>query len=195
MRFFTVILFLFSGILSIAQQDPLYNQYMFNPLVVNPAYAGSREAISAVVLHRSQWLGIKEAPNTQTVSLHAPILDGTVGIGGTLIRDQFGPVTSTGIMGSYSYRLFLNEAKLAFGLRTSVYNYSFNGTKIEYKEEGEGTSVNTSEWVPSFDFGIRYYDRTFYAGLTLLYLNNPKLDYASSASAVNNGAIPSIARH
>ena len=45
-----------------AQQDPQYSLYMFNPLGVNPGYAGSRDAISGVLVHRSQWVGLDGAP-------------------------------------------------------------------------------------------------------------------------------------
>lgn len=195
MKRIIVILFFILSAVSYAQQDPLYNQYMFNPLVVNPAYAGSREAVSVVLLHRSQWLGVEGAPNTQTLSAHAPFADGKVGIGFTLMRDQFGPTTSTGLLGSYAYRLFLGESKLAFGLRTSIYNYQFKGSEIDYKDEGETSLINSTEWVPSFDFGVRYYDRTLYAGVTFLYLNNPKLDYSSNSNSVDGGSGPSISRH
>ena len=197
MKRIVAILFILVSVLGYAQQDPLYNQYMFNPLVVNPAYAGSREAISTVLLHRSQWLGVQGAPSTQTFSIHAPLDGGKVGLGATIIRDQFGPTTSTGLLGSYAYRLFMGESKLAFGLRTSVYNYKFDGAEIEYKETGETTIINSTEWVPSFDFGVRYYNRTMYAGITFLYLNNPQLDYSSGGAggSINGGEGPAIARH
>ena len=58
---------------SFGQQDPLFSQYMFNPLIINPAYAGSREALSATILHRSQWVGFDGAPTTQTLGVHAPL--------------------------------------------------------------------------------------------------------------------------
>lgn len=190
-----ILLVLVSGF-SFGQQDPLYNQYMFNPLVLNPAYAGSREAISTVLLHRSQWVGIEGAPGTQTLSIHSPFMQGKVGLGATLIHDNFGPNSSTGILGSYAYRLFMDQSKLAFGLRTSVYNYKYNWDEVEYRDAAETASLTgtTAEWVMSFDFGMRYYTRKFYAGLTLLYLNNPKLDLGATAtdsSAYNS----SLARH
>lgn len=191
MKRILTILFVFTCFYSKAQQDPLYNQYMFNPLVVNPAYAGSREAISAVLLHRSQWVGVQGAPNTQTLSVHSPLANGKVGLGATIIRDQFGPATNTGILASYAYRLYLGESKLAFGLRTSIYNYQFNGEKIDYKDAGETNFSNTNYWIPSFDFGMRYYNRTFYAGLTLLYLNNPKIKFNGNDTTYNSA----ISRH
>ncbi|MES2627951.1 MAG: type IX secretion system membrane protein PorP/SprF, partial [Bacteroidota bacterium] len=48
-----------------AQQVPRFTHYMNNTLVVNPAYAGSRDALTVTALHRSQWVGFKDAPVTQ----------------------------------------------------------------------------------------------------------------------------------
>ena len=43
---------------AVAQQDAQYSQYMFNSLVINPAYAGSKEVTNANVLYRTQWVGL-----------------------------------------------------------------------------------------------------------------------------------------
>ena len=108
---------------------------MFNPLVINPAYAGSRDQMSVVILHRSQWLGFGGgAPNTQTASFHAPLLQGKVGLGAVVTRDVIGPVSRTGFSGAYAYRLRLRTGKLAIALRTGLYNYVFDWNKIEYKD-------------------------------------------------------------
>ena len=61
---------LFSCTVGIAQQLPQFTQYMYNTISVNPAYAGSREALSVVGLHRSQWVGFQGGPITQTLSIH-----------------------------------------------------------------------------------------------------------------------------
>ena len=45
-----------------AQQDPQYTHYMYNMNIVNPAYAGSQEAMTVNFLGRSQWIGIQGAP-------------------------------------------------------------------------------------------------------------------------------------
>ena len=56
-----ILFFLFSSIAVLAQTDPQYSLYMFNPMGVNPAYAGSRDVLSALIVHRSQWVGLKGA--------------------------------------------------------------------------------------------------------------------------------------
>ena len=81
---FLLILCLFSSKLVTAQQDAQYTQYMYNALSINPAYAGSRDMFSAVILHRSQWVGVDGAPTTQTLSGHTP-LNEKVGVGLTIV--------------------------------------------------------------------------------------------------------------
>ena len=56
-----------------AQQDPQFTQYMYNTLNVNPAYAGSRGHLTALLLHRSQWVGVNGAPTTQVLAVDGPM--------------------------------------------------------------------------------------------------------------------------
>jgi type IX secretion system PorP/SprF family membrane protein len=177
-----ITLAVFFGLKVKAQQDPIYNQYMFNPLVINPAYAGSRDQMSVVILNRSQWVGFGGgAPNTQTVSFHTPLIQGKVGLGAVVTRDVIGPVSRTGVSGAYAYRLKLRTGKLAFALRTGIYNYVFDWNKIDYKDSEPLVSESkTAGWVPNFDFGVRYSTKKLYAGLTLLNLNNPDLNFLKS---------------
>ena len=53
-----------------AQQLPQFTQYMYNTIAINPAYAGSRDALSIVGLNRNQWAGFDGGPQTQTLSIH-----------------------------------------------------------------------------------------------------------------------------
>jgi type IX secretion system PorP/SprF family membrane protein len=72
--YFTIILFILLGTFSgNAQQDPQYTQYMYNTEVVNPAYAGSREALAFGLLLRTQWVGLEGAPKTGTFTVSSPI--------------------------------------------------------------------------------------------------------------------------
>ena len=72
-----IIIIVFSVILTYtanAHQDAMFTHYMFNTIAVNPAYAGSRDALTVTGLHRSQWIGFSGAPITQTLTMHSPIL-------------------------------------------------------------------------------------------------------------------------
>ena len=56
-----------------AQQDPSFTMYNLNMNVINPAYAGSNDGLEFTTLIKGQWVGIKDAPNTQTLSISSPI--------------------------------------------------------------------------------------------------------------------------
>ena len=79
MKLFTRFLLAFAALAVLkpahAQQDPLFTHYMFNTLAVNPAYAGSRDALTVTAIARQQWLSIEGAPNTQTLTVHSPIIN------------------------------------------------------------------------------------------------------------------------
>jgi len=170
-----------------AQQDPQYSQYMFNQLVLNPAYAGSKEALSSTLIARNQWVGLDGAPKTITLSLHAPLKKKKVGLGLTVIGDQVGPVKSIGLLGSYAYRIPLGNGKLSFGLRAGIYDYTYNWAEITYKDQADvyNTQNTTSKIVPTADAGIYYYTNTLYTGLSVTHLYNGRLTSVSSVDGDN----------
>jgi type IX secretion system PorP/SprF family membrane protein len=185
-------LVLVSGI-SLAQQDAQYSQYMFNPLVLNPAYAGSREAVSIVALHRSQWVGIDGAPVTNTVSINSPLKNQKLGVGLHVVTDNLGPKTTTGVLGSFAYRIKMKNGKLGFGLRAGVYSYKFNWNEITYKDPTDiyNSSSQSQKTVSTFDYGMYYYSNTFYLGGAITHLDK---DTYTSSNGVN-GVKSQLSRH
>jgi type IX secretion system PorP/SprF family membrane protein len=73
-----------------AQQEPSYTQYMFNTQTINPAYAGTWNALGFMVLAREQWTGIDGAPSTQTLSFQNLHKNEKTGYGLNIINDKFG---------------------------------------------------------------------------------------------------------
>jgi len=102
-----------------AQQDAQYTQYMYNTMSINPAYAGSRDALSGLLLHRSQWVGLEGAPRTQTFNLHTPVgYAKKVGLGLSIVNDKIGPTHETYFDIDFSYTINTSElGKLSFGLK------------------------------------------------------------------------------
>lgn len=173
-----------------AQQDPQYSLYMFNPLGVNPGYAGSREVLSAVLVHRSQWVGLKGAPETQVLSLNTPLKNKKMGVGLQIVNDKIGPRTTQHLSASYAYRLKLGRGKLAFGLRAGLINYNYDWNKIEYKDEEDAipTTAPESFMKPNFDFGIYYNTKTFYMGVAIDHLNRAQYSLLSASDTVTSVA-------
>ena len=113
---------LFVGARINAQQDAQYTQYMYNTVSVNPAYAGSRGHMSIAALHRSQWIGLDGAPQTQTLNLHSPIGYRGVGMGFSIVNDKIGPTSETNFDIDFSYTIYTStEGRLSFGLKASAH--------------------------------------------------------------------------
>ena len=156
-----------------AQQDPQFSQYMFNPLAINPAYAGSRGVMNGALVIRNQWTGFDGAPKTETISLNTPTKRGRVGIGLEILADQLGPKKSTGAFLDYAYRIPLGKGKLAFGLGAGIMNYKVDWAKVDYKDQADGYAQlgSTSITKPDFKFGMYFNNKNFYTGFSFTHLN------------------------
>ncbi|HTE29056.1 MAG TPA: type IX secretion system membrane protein PorP/SprF [Chryseolinea sp.] len=101
-----------------AQQSAQFTQYMFNGLILNPAYAGMDKSLSMTFVNRSQWISIDGAPVTQTLSAHTLLTKQQLGIGLTLVNDKIGIHKNQKIMGAASYHLKVSpKGTLSFGLQ------------------------------------------------------------------------------
>jgi len=161
-----------------AQQTALYSQYMFNPFTINPAYAGSRSAFSAVMLYRNQWVGMAGAPQSSSLSIHTPLEGKNIGLGFNVINDKIGPTNNLGIFGTYAYHLDTGDGKLSMALRAGTYRFQLDGNAIEYKniDKFSGASI-AGRFIPSFDFGLYYYTKTLYGGLAITHLTGSKVNF------------------
>ena len=108
---------------TLAQQLPQFTQFMYNNLVINPAYAGADEALSLTLLHRSQWTGVDNAPSTQSFSAHSLIKKKQIGLGLTIVRDEIGVHKNTNILTNYAYHINVAEGTvLSMGLQVGLTN-------------------------------------------------------------------------
>jgi len=151
-----------------SQQEAMFTHYMDNTLEINPAYAGSRDAVTITALHRSQWVGFDGAPTTQTLTLHGPVYKDAVNLGLSLIHDKIGPVDNTAMFVDYAFRVKLDsESKLAFGLKLGFNYYNFNLSDLSLTNQVDGAfNVNASTFAPNIGFGAYYSRNNFYAGLS-----------------------------
>lgn len=123
----TIILSILCVFYSGAQQKIQFTQYMFNGMVINPAYAGINEALSLTVIHRSQWTGIENAPSTQTLSAHTLFKNKNIGLGLTLINDKIGVHKNFSALTNYAYHLKTGERSyLSLGLGLGINNQRSN---------------------------------------------------------------------
>lgn len=156
-----------------AQQEANFSQYFFDPLLVNPAYAGSRDAFSGTLTYRNQWLGgISGAPVTEGVDIHSPVGD-NIGLGLQLSNDQAGPLRTTVVTGIFTYTIHItHETKLAFGLAGSLNDIgvNFNEINVETPDDPAFPTNSLTALIPDANFGIYLYRDNFYAGLSANHL-------------------------
>ncbi len=170
-----------------AQQDPMFTQYMFNQLAINPAYAGSREVLSIMMLGRQQWVGFDGAPTTATLTGHSPIIENMAG-GASIIYDSFGPVNQTSLYIDYAYHLNINEGvKLSLGLNGGFTHYSIDYNSLQRTQSiDDAYPVNVEQTLlPNFGFGAYLYGDHFYAGLSVPKIIENK--YNSDNETFGNG--------
>jgi type IX secretion system PorP/SprF family membrane protein len=159
--------FLFCNIAVFAQQDPLFTQYMFNKLLVNPAYAGSKELFSIDLLNRTQWVNIDGAPETFTLSAHTAMKNKNVGLGFYFSRDVLGPTTDQSFMGTYAYRLYFGRSSLAFGLQFGIKYFDFNWAAIKTRYPDDLFDPQALRHItPDANFGIYYQSSRMFLGVS-----------------------------
>ncbi len=140
---------------------------MYNTISINPAYAGSREALSIVGLHRSQWVGFRGGPITQTLSIHTPLRNDRVGVGLSFIEDDLGPENFTYLYGDFSYAIPTGRTgKLAFGIKGGFTQYSLDPDFREDESLDPSIYGIEDRWTPNVGLGVYWSTNRVYFGLS-----------------------------
>lgn len=185
-------IYLFAGVISLlsfrthAQQDPLYSQYMFNKLAINPAYAGVYDMASVTSIFRKQWWGIEGSPTTLSLSGNTSLPLDKAGAGITVISDQTGPVSNTEVEAAFAYKLVSpdGDSKFSMGLNIGFINQRINFNKVEVKDQNDPNFQGvTNVSKPSVGFGLYYTTPKYYAGFSLPRILNVDFDNGEVSGA------------
>jgi type IX secretion system PorP/SprF family membrane protein len=181
------------GLLRIAAQEtPMYSQYMMNGFLYNPAIAGSEGYTSFNMTSRLQWLGIKDAPRTYSLSFQTRLLkrnfilkrnsvkqktnfqptrSGRVGLGGAVITDHTGAFSRTGMQFTYAYHIFMGNSQLSLGLTGNLYQFKYDLNAAQFADPipvaGLIPELNKAYYVPDANFGVYYLTEKYYAGFSI----------------------------
>ncbi|MBK9758607.1 MAG: type IX secretion system membrane protein PorP/SprF [Flavobacteriales bacterium] len=153
-----------------AQQEVMISQYMFNGLLLNPAYAGSHPYMSGSLLHREQWTGIEGAPTTSILAIDGPLWNNKMGLGFTIAHDRIGISRDMEMAGHYAYRIKTGEyGKLAFGLKAGISLYSARISDLIYWDANDALYQQniSNEVVGKFGFGLYWYDDRSFVGVSV----------------------------
>lgn len=168
------------------QQRPIQSLYMFDPLLVNPAYAGNQVQLSATAIYRNQWVNLEGAPETFTATIHSGFKNSRVGVGVLLSKDVIGIHDDTGFYGIYSYKLPISKRRksvLSFGIQGGFNTITSDFNKLTLKNPGDpNLSGVARQFNPNVGFGIYYRDGNFFGGASVPYMLDSKV---TSATDVN----------
>lgn len=181
---------LLSTVAAFGQQYPQYSMYMFNGLVLNPAYAGSRENVSMVGILRRQWVGLDGGPATESFSIHGPSRNLRHGFGATIYNDKVGVEKQFNVNFSYAYRILTGEnSALSLGLSGEMNNYRLDMAEA-FPNDPTLAANSINVWQPNVGTGVYFNSRRLYVGASIPHLlENNRYD------GTTNGVTSTQVRH
>jgi type IX secretion system PorP/SprF family membrane protein len=161
------------------QLSPVTNQYILNPLSINPAYAGNRGALNIAAFYRKQWVGITGSPETMTLAADMPLLDSKLGVGLIITSDKIGVTKETQFNTTYAYKINLKEGLLSLGLGAELITTNTAWSDLVVLDPGDEYYLVDSRVfvVPGFSFGAYYSYKNYFAGFSVPRLLGYKFDF------------------
>jgi type IX secretion system PorP/SprF family membrane protein len=151
-----------------AQVDPLYAQYINNPLVINPAYTGINNNFNASLSYRKQWAGFDGSPSTANFSAHSSFLHNKMGMGVILIQDKVGANKNTEVNLTYAYKIMMTECALSFGLQGGFINFRSNDAALNPYDATDPTFASNQNFTKaSLGAGVILKGERFFLGLSV----------------------------
>jgi type IX secretion system PorP/SprF family membrane protein len=195
---------------AIAQQVPMYSQYIMNGFLINPSYAGRDGYTTVNLTVREQWVGFAEAPSTFAASFQTRILkdsyiskstsvrkkmvkptkESRVGLGGYVFNDRNGIIRRTGILGAYAYHIPMGQTngvpnQLSFGLAATAYQYAIDLNGNLHLTDIDDAFLNNYDrvvFIPDFNFGASYATTKYYLGFAMSSLLRGSITFSNKSN-------------
>ncbi|MEO9483504.1 MAG: type IX secretion system membrane protein PorP/SprF [Ekhidna sp.] len=180
-----LMLFTCISLASSGQQDPLYSQYQFNQLMINPAYAGIYNRLSVGVISRFQWAGIEGSPRTNTITAQSALADGKIGLGALILNDRFGVSNNYEVQFASSYNIKFNRStQLAMGIQGGFvqFGYDFNKVNLDFFDDPELLNGHDNILKPNFGVGFMLLNPNFFIGASVPRILNVSVTDGSTQS-------------
>ncbi len=153
-----------------AQDDVQYNNYIACQGLLNPAYNGTRDVMSGLLVIRKQWVGIEGSPLNQSLNVHGPIEGTDLGVGLAIYNDRIGFTNSSDILVAGSYKLKLDRIRfLSLGLQMGVSSFVYDKTKAVTSDYGDAVFEGNKISKIGFNVGCGgyFYADNYFAGLSI----------------------------
>lgn len=163
-----LVLMVVSAINSFGQEDPLYAQFLTNPILINPSYTGINNNFSSAISYRRQWAGYEGSPNTINFNSQISVNNNKMGLGLIVLQDVIGVNTNTESYATYSYKVYTLNGVISFGLQGGFINYkSNNGDLNAYDPSDPAFSSNLNVTKPNVGSGIIFRTDRIFLGLSM----------------------------
>ncbi|MDP4222849.1 MAG: type IX secretion system membrane protein PorP/SprF [Bacteroidota bacterium] len=185
-RILKTLLLLLMPLGAFGQLTPFTNQYILNPLSINPAYAGNREVMNIAAFYRKQWVGIKGSPETMSFAADAPFNDDRMGLGLQVVNDKIGVTNETKINTDYSYKINMKRGILSFGLGAGIIMTNTAWSKLVHIDPEDNLNDTKIYVAPDFTFGAYYSSQSWFAGFSIPRLLGYKFDTEKNKYVIKN---------
>ncbi|MDR7128145.1 type IX secretion system PorP/SprF family membrane protein [Algoriphagus sp. 4150] len=184
-----------------SQQTPLFSEYNYNPLLVNPAYAGMTYGSEVTFSNYGYFNAIEGSPKNSSFTFNTPIADDKMGLGATISRDKVGVTTNTTAYVAYSYKIFFgaknnksyirtpnwqiyNNKVFSFGMTAGVRQLNEDLLELGIDNDPE-FARNISATLPTIGVGFLYNTADFYVGLSAPNLLGSQIDLEENVVTSN----------
>ncbi len=168
------------------QQYPVFSQYYFNELVINPAFAGAHVQLSLNSTYRNQWVNFPGAPRTVSVSGHTSLVNGKVGLGLLVNNDIIGSYNNQNVYSYYAYKIRLNKGILSMGMQAGFNFLRVDFSKLTLVDLADQSFSPSNSIRPNVGAGLYYSKNNFFAGFSVPFIltNSAKVNPENTLSQV-----------
>jgi type IX secretion system PorP/SprF family membrane protein len=163
-----------------AQYDVSFGHYWAMEPSFNPAAVGKTAKLNVVAAYANQLSGFENNPKTMYAAADMPFyaLGSYHGVGLQFINDAIGLFSHKRFGLQYAYQPQLWGGKLSVGVQATMLSETFDGSKLDVSDNNDQALPTSSVNGTAFDIGmgVYYSHRQWYAGLSVLHLNAPKVE-------------------
>jgi type IX secretion system PorP/SprF family membrane protein len=156
------------------QQYPVFTQYYFNEMVINPAFAGQHVQLSLTALYRNQWVNLPGAPQSFSTTGQVALMKNRIGVGLMVNHDEIGSYTNEHIYGSYAYKIRFAKSTLAMGVQGGFNIVGADFSKLDLLDPDDlaGSFAPFHKLKPNFGAGLLFQRKHYFIGFSVPFIIN-----------------------
>lgn len=161
---------------------PVATQYLAdNPFVVSPTFAGIGDNLRIRANGMTQWVGIKDAPENQSLYADFRIADQS-GVGLSVYNDKNGFTRQTGAKVSFAHHIILDyysKQYLSFGISYNINTFKIDIGAFDPTDPDPYITNNRFNANNNFDVGLLYRNKSFYLSFNASNILDKNIDNSS----------------